>query len=377
MKNARKVSPKYGFTLIELLVVIAIIAILIALLLPAVQQAREAARRTQCKNNLKQLGLALHNYHDNYNLFPPRKGGTNWTRSLGNNSGNRQRLSGFVPLLPYLDEGPRYDIIQAGEAGRNVAPGGPCGWCGWPGSNNPGSQAWDDSPNLLLCPSDSVPSQNQRDNNYCFSAGDQIEGIREGINRSGARVIRGLFAFRTCYGIRDCTDGTSNTIAMSEGLNARTLRQRGRNPVAVGPEEVRHNNAVAPRVTGLRDAPNLCFTVSDGQYFIDGTPVQARFGISWTDGQPQYCGFNTVIAPNGPMCADGGNWGDSSHLVIPPASRHPGGVNALMADGAVRFITENVDTGDLGVPQPLNGKSRYGVWGSVGSKAGNDVTGAF
>src|SRR5687767_10159551 len=96
-----------GFTLIELLVVIAIIAILIALLLPAVQQAREAARRTQCKNNAKQFGLALHNYLDVAKLFPYRRGGTGSTSPVG----NENQGSGLTLLLPYIDQGPLYNQI--------------------------------------------------------------------------------------------------------------------------------------------------------------------------------------------------------------------------------------------------------------------------
>src|SRR5581483_8700238 len=99
-------SWKKGFTLIELLVVIAIIAILIALLLPAVQQAREAARRTQCKNNLKQLGLALHNYHDNFNTFPP--GGVNGTAATSNYQG----WGWSIMLLPQIDQAPLYNQIN-------------------------------------------------------------------------------------------------------------------------------------------------------------------------------------------------------------------------------------------------------------------------
>ena len=108
----RSVRKKRGFTLIELLVVIAIIAILIALLLPAVQQAREAARRTQCKNNLKQLGIALHNYHDVYNMFPFMRGGTGNEAGVSANWNNRDSVSGFVMLLPMMEQGPLWNDIQ-------------------------------------------------------------------------------------------------------------------------------------------------------------------------------------------------------------------------------------------------------------------------
>jgi len=131
-------SKRKGFTLIELLVVIAIIAILIALLLPAVQQAREAARRTQCKNNLKQLGLALHNYHDVYGRFIYRKGGT------AGNPGNANRLSGFMGLMPYIEQGPLFNTVAAGGGTGNQPPGGPVGWTGW--------AEWNVTIPALLCP---------------------------------------------------------------------------------------------------------------------------------------------------------------------------------------------------------------------------------
>src|SRR5690348_4004442 len=142
----RRARARRAFTLIELLVVIAIIAVLIALLLPAVQQAREAARRAQCKNSLKQLGLALHNYHDVYNVFPFGQGGTN----NGSGSSNQNVLSGVVMLLPYLDQTPLWNQISSGGtfATGTYLPMGP----------NP--QNWDVYPPwtiqipVLRCPSD-------------------------------------------------------------------------------------------------------------------------------------------------------------------------------------------------------------------------------
>jgi hypothetical protein len=118
--------------------------------------------------------------------------------------------------------------------------------------------------------------------------------------------------------------------------------------------------------------PSLCNTVTDGKYFVNGSSIQARFGIAWTDGQVMYIGFNTVLPPNGPACADGGDWGDSTHLVIPPASRHPGGVMSTFSDGSTHFISNTINTGNLSVRQTITGPSVYGVWGALGSKNGGE-----
>src|SRR5262245_47381867 len=121
-------SKRRAFTLVELLVVIAIIGVLVALLLPAVQAAREAARRTQCNNNLKQLTLALHNYHDTYLFFVYRRGGTAGATTL---LGNQNRLSGFIPLLPFLEQQPMYENIRAGDPTTTPDPTPPQGQTAW------------------------------------------------------------------------------------------------------------------------------------------------------------------------------------------------------------------------------------------------------
>lgn len=354
-------NHRSGFTLVELLVVIAIIGILVALLLPAVQAAREAARRMQCTNNLKQLGLALHNYHDTHKAFVYRKGGTNmW----GNDrkTGNAYRRSGFISLLPFYEQGPMWTRIAAGDPGYPAsgnAPEGPAAWNGW--------GPWNNAPDMLLCPSDNgYPNKNGRYNSYAFCTGDRVP------NNGDDQTPRGLFGYRVGVRISDIKDGTSNTIAMSERLCQQNNAMGGQNPATVGYRQIEYVLGVATRVSGLAASPILCYGVIDDKYFAEGTPIQARFGRAWMDGQPMYVGFNTVLPPNAPACADGGSWGDSYTIAMPPASRHPGGANCVFADGSVHFISDSVDTGRLDLPQPDNGMSVYGVWGALGSKDGGE-----
>ena len=202
-----------GFTLIELLVVIAIIAVLVALLLPAVQQAREAARRTQCKNNLKQLGLALQNYHDIYNLFPGHATGPS-SFPPGYN------LNGMVALLPMIDQAPRYNQIS-GNVTAN-------------GTTYPPFQAWPWDTNYppwlgqlpgLACPSDSgVLLGGIGLNNYRFCVGTTISGNDYQWNAPNTPQT-GIFAgYPLQFGMRDILDGSSNTIATT------TLRRDHQQP---------------------------------------------------------------------------------------------------------------------------------------------------
>lgn len=342
-----------GFTLIELLVVIAIIAILIALLLPAVQQAREAARRSTCKNNLKQLGLALHNYHDVYGMFVLRRGGTNGTYGTTNSG----RLSGYVGLLPYMDQAPLYNKIAAGDATH--APFGNQPWQGWPG-------VWNVTIPMFRCPSDGLNSQLERTQNYMFCLGDSAENIN-------GTSSRGMFPSNRGTRIRDITDGTSNTIAMSEHVRA-----------AYSPDV---SNASRRRVEGIamgqapRTNPGACMTLASGSGWLSGTSVKGMHGTSLWDGQAERCAFNTILPPNGPSCAEGTNVNaDSTHAALAPSSLHVGGVHVLMADGAVRFVSENIDTGDLSQSSPSatsGAASPYGTWGSLGTKSSGEVIGEF
>ncbi len=369
----KKSSVRFGFTLVELLVVIAIIGILVGLLLPAVQAAREAARRMQCSNNLKQMGLALHNYASSYKVFPARKGGTFWNGST-NNSGNRFRLSGHISLLPYIEQTAMYNMIQAGDpagvmgypanqGGPTVSPGGPAGWHGW--------RPWNVSPGYLKCPSDPNARLDNRDNSYGFSTGDSVFNTRDSQN------LRGLFANRVYRGFGAIADGTSNTIAMSEFICSRGYTAGGRPGVPTPVATYRHNQGIV-LVPGLALSPALCRAMTDGQFFVKGLTFWGRRGINWIDGQPSYNGFATVLPPNGPSCADRGTWGDQADMIATAASKHTGGVNAVMCDGSVHFISDNIDTGNLSIGAPLagqdiSGPSPYGVWGALGSIAGGEV----
>lgn len=349
-----------GFTLIELLVVIAIIAVLIALLLPAVQQAREAARRTQCRNNLKQLGLALHNYHDTHGTFVFMRGGTSIT------TGNANNLSGLVPLLPFIDQGPLFQVIAAGDPANGIPAGGA-------NPNNDGSAVWAPyrvAPPMLRCPSDPGPQSPYSSRpmtmaqNYVFSVGDQVSA-------TASNSTRGLFMYQRCMRERDITDGTSNTIAMSERCS--NIGGSG-NVIA---NELRPSQAIAGGLANIITAPNTCFTRVSGAYLTAGNVTRAG-GMNWVMGVPGFVTFNTVLPPNGPSCTDISPGVTSiSNAVLPPNSQHTGGVSVLMADGSVRFVSDNIDTGNLGVEQPTSGPSRYGVWGSLGSRAGSETISEF
>ncbi len=350
-------SRKSGFTLVELLVVIAIIGILVGLLLPAVQAAREAARRMQCSNSLKQLGLALHNYESAHKRFPARKQGTQLAghaTAAANRDHNSLRVSGFVALLPYIEQTAMATLIASGDA--TTAPGGPRGWLGWPG-------VWDQVPSTLVCASDSYVGTRTDMSSYRFSVGDQIDNNRDRDD------LRGVFPRRFGSKFAFITDGTSNTVAMSEHL--RGDYAQGSNPqpfIGFG------------MVMGIpvRTNPGACLqTYANGMY-INVANAKSRMGRIWHDGQSEINAFTTIVGPNGPSCSEDINVNaDTAHSIIAPSSNHTGGVNAVYCDGSVHFISDSIDTGNLnsvtnwsGVPQ---GPSPFGVWGALGTKSGGEA----
>lgn len=335
-----------GFTLVELLVVIAIIGILVGLLLPAVQAAREAARRMQCSNNLKQLGLALHTYHDTFKKLP--------CGEFNQNGPGAQRHSGFVGMLPYFEQGPLFNQIAAVNFSRVP----------WDGGFAPFRT---DIP-TFNCPSDVDRQRGANDigrTNYMFSRGDSSWDHNEWAG-NGGRGLRGMFTGQSITkGFRDCTDGLSNSIAMSE----RTKAQSGQNVLDGGTvtnigSNFRNNNSA---LCGLQVGANKRYT---------GTSLGFWAGLRWPDGAPAFTGCTTILGPNKASCTQGG-W-DGEDGIYEPMSRHTGGVQVLLGDGAVRFFSDAIDTGNTTLPPPdapgqPNAQSPYGVWGSLGSTRGGDV----
>jgi len=355
---------KRGFTLVELLVVIAIIGVLVALLLPAVQAARESARRMKCTNHLKQLGLALQNYADVYRALPCRRGGTTGTfgtsnaASTTNRDHNAGRVNAFIALLPYIEQQPMYELIMAGDPQN--APGGPRGDQNW--------AVWDKAPPMIKCPSDTgalLRGPTGKNHSYVFSGGDQVANVNTIVS------TRGVFGRFTWRKMGEITDGTSNTIAMSEILSNAPTELGGQTGFP-SPGNIRIGLAIANNIPGLVNSPALCRTVADGKVYREGVNVRGRRGINWTDAPATLCMFTTVLPPNSPACGETGDFGDQDNVLLPPQSAHPGGVNGVFCDGSVRFIADNVNTGNLGTNQPAFGKSMYGVWGAMGSINGKD-----
>jgi len=308
MLRARRV----GFTLIELLVVIAIIAILIALLLPAVQQAREAARRTQCKNNLKQFGLAMHNYHDVANCFP---------------YGHQQEVAGashrrdcwFQRILPYVEQTALYNAYEADrtEYVHMIASSTTLGYI----AKTPIA--------MFSCPSDPTNpgygasgTTTAFQGNYVVCAGPGTTTIANNIITVTAPDVGastdagGLFCRNKKLGIASCTDGTSNTLLGGEGI----IRGNG-------------STATWGELGGYwGGAPHGSFGFSVAE--PPNTPVPDRV---------YSCKMTTFPAAPKQAPCENGNAGGLTGRYAFARSFHTGGVTVAMADGAVRFVSDNLD----------------------------------
>jgi prepilin-type N-terminal cleavage/methylation domain-containing protein/prepilin-type processing-associated H-X9-DG protein len=357
-------SRRDGFTLVELLVVIAIIGVMVGLLLPAVQAAREAARRMQCSNNLKQMGLGIHNYESAYKQVLPRRGGTAGGGNGSRFDGNYRRVSGFVFMLPFIEQTAMADQVASGATLSNgwvIPPGGPAGWFG-----HPEWQPWRTQVPTYLCPSDLNPGQqgNTAGNSYAFSLGDSM-GTNWNADNFNSRGMFGTHLVVRRF--RDAIDGLTNTIAMSERPwpmgNIGLTTAAGQRSLGV--------TVVHPAVM---TSPVTCLANAAGTQLVPGVQFKARFGSLWTDAQVERVGFNTVLAPNSVSCVNDANPNaDSTGGAANAGSYHPGGVNALLMDGSVRFITSSIDTGNTALPAVASGPSPFGIWGALGSMNGGEM----
>jgi prepilin-type N-terminal cleavage/methylation domain-containing protein/prepilin-type processing-associated H-X9-DG protein len=351
-----------GFTLIELLVVIAIIAVLIALLLPAVQMAREAARRSQCRNNLKQMGIAMHNYHDTYQVFPGWVSRWLSTPVGGTNGWCHGGYSFQTSLLPFLEQAPIYNAINF-----NFRPNDP-GNCGATDGNVPGpvqSTARNRIIETFICPSDGNIANVLR-NSYGVNTGVWPGAMRGSPYDQKLGRFSGLGSLRDRVGRRigDIVDGTANTAAFSE-------RVSGPNTTGMTDKLNMAKDNVTFSGSGVTPANQTPDTLADAQRQCQASNVGTFFtryyssGQNWIYYRPHdNAVYNHGLAPNRADCclvtSEGRPRQPGGRLwaLMPASSRHPGGVNVLMADGQVRFVSESVD---------------LTIWMAVGTIAGAET----
>ena len=368
-----------GFTLVELLVVIAIIGILVGLLLPAVQAAREAARRMQCSNNLKQFGLAMHNYESAFKKFPAlgHLGGDMRDTSPGMGMDIWARYAYTISLLPFIEQGPRYQAMMS--RARPSGPGLPRPWAGqvdW-AYDDTAARVWgldqknwaSDVPSFI-CPSDPPPpNRNESPSllNYKVCMGDQYFQNHFPPSAWGSRDNRGIFQVNRYLSMGAISDGTSNTVMMGE--------RAGGGGIA----DILGGVAQEMRSWAPSDCMARVTTVNGRRQLTAPTREIHRphTGRAW-DGRPYFVGFTTMMAPNSPSCNWG--WGDDNEEMSSISSFHTGGAGVALADGSVHFISQSIDTGNQSAVQQspgfreiYGGPSAYGGWGSMGSKSGGEA----
>ncbi|MCC9656671.1 DUF1559 domain-containing protein [Rhodopirellula halodulae] len=414
----KRSSSNQGFTLVELLVVIAIIGVLVGLLLPAVQAAREAARRMSCSNNFKQIGLALHNYHSAYNMLPAHSAGTTnesnsgtpnpSRRADGGGGHNRNELSWLPGLTPFFEQQALWEQISNPMDANNdgvidFQAMGPDPRMNLSDHNAAGNRynPWLTNVPTLRCPSDpgeGLPAQGRT--NYAACLGDSTHHMHVGAEQDRANIpnsawaqaeraaCRGTFVASRSTAFREILDGLSNTIAAGEIITSLNDRdKRALPPDAPTSIQANSGNPAGP------DNALACRNMIDPerpQFWVNGAPFVAspavtgpagemERGFKWAYGRPLFSAMNTILPPNSEICMQGNRHNEG---ILPPSSHHQGGVHVLMADGAVKFITDSIEAGNSGAPpvrwdgwaiNPAGSKSPYGLWGALGTRAAKET----
>ena len=337
-----------GFTLFELLVVIAIVGILVGLLLPAVQAAREAARRMQCQNHLKQIRLAMHNYQSAHRCFPAGR-----MRNLIDGQG--RCFSAYAHLLPFLEAATLYNRIDF-----NANPDDPAA----------NGTALGQTIQFFLCPSDSFRLlQSNVVNGVIVDSAVHNYPLNTGTTyplsprNPGGVAVTGVFFENSWLRLADITDGTSSTVCVSE-----TIKSEGGPTVWDGAS---HTNGFV--LTSGNDnatsGPELTDYATDCHQ--SGLKLQQTRGSRWLYGAPGHSMYNHRRTPNSAHvdCRGGlphsnrtNYWWDRLSLDVAARSRHPGGVHSLYCDGHVQFVGNSVDSS---------------VWQALGSRHGGEVVGDY
>lgn len=406
---------RHGFTLVELLVVIAIIGVLVGLLLPAVQAAREAARRMSCSNNFKQIGLAIHNYHSAYNRLPDQGGGTDGMGTNSNfvvvpalvqNAGavsqshNNDELSWLVGLLPFIEQQALWEQISNPRLSDLNDPTSPI----YPGMGPAPRRAlglhamipydpWVTEIPGFRCPSDpgaGLPAAGRT--NYGACVGDSV--VRQGGSKRDDQTIpagaaeqrvagcRGIFVHRENTAFRDILDGLSNTILageMATDLGDRDSRTTpALSPVGGAISQLNGTQScdamrdpLRPQFWGL-----MWNDVNENASL--GPLVEQRRGFKWAYSRPLYTGMTTISPPNAVICSANLSVSD---MILPPSSRHQGGVHVLLGDGAIKFVTDSIEAGDQTSPHVglsnnhlvPGSASPFGLWGALGTRGARET----
>ena len=345
----RKLRSRSGFTLIELLVVIAIIAVLIALLLPAVQAAREAARRSQCVNNLKQIALAIQTYHDGNSVLPP----TGQNPTLPPNVGASNDFSMKARLLPFMEQQPLWNALNQ-SFGFNAA------------ANSTSGSA---TVSGFLCPSDankvmriggSYNGADFGDTNYYNNLGTLLSlagGLLDGPAWiMGSPNVKSQTSYGPPISLASITDGTSNTAIFSEMLMGNSSTLPGPGSIYVASTDVTPSVPANPNQGTLAaNLKNVSSTYCQGSTKLSAMNTQ---GFSWlSSGNAEGGGYSHVNTPNSKSC-----WGTSQENASPngtvinelygnmltATANHSGGVNMSFLDGSVRFIKNSLNPGTYG-----------------------------